>query len=628
MSHRALCNRASLLALLPAVFMLAGCGGGSATAQTPPVKPPVTPPITGACVSGTWTVVSGTPDEKVVQYETDHFAFRWKDGDVDKADAVAAGQYLELVWKTFITDVKFPEPYCDTASKHKANININPDSGLFGGPTGERDMGMWVGPLALKDHWGLAHEFTHALQGSTRSFRDGKYVGWLWESHANWMAHQMPEYRNEVHCSELLVNFPHLYYGSTRDRYCNWQFLEYIKDKYGYKTVNDLWANGLKPDQAGYLDEDPFSTLMRNNTWSIADLNDEFGEWALRNITWDYVDDAGEDQGTTYRAKYGSYDERDGQRTLRVTALDPLDLGQRRFAVPSGWAPQRWGYNVVRLMPDAGASKIKIDFRGVVQSASATTTLPGFTNDPASIPGPDSDWRWGIVAVQADGTPRYSPLMGGADGDMEFPLKAGDQQVYMVVVGTPSAQQKIQWDQAYYSIYRYPWMLQLTGAMPQGFETGAPNPTASGHRHANGGGWVASDAHVDASVYVGPYARVLGGTVKDNARIEDHAVIRGGTISGNAIIGAMSVVDDGVTVKDNAVVRTTFLGIGGFELGTELSGTAQIIGDAEVRGGPKLSKGVYSGFVDQDSQKDPKQGADLTAPVPEVTAAGAYSWRP
>ena len=43
----------------------------------------------------------------------------------------------------------------------------------------------------------------------------------------------------------------------------------------------------------------------------------QIGEWALRNITWDYVDEAGEDQGPTYRAKYGSYDERDGQRTQR-----------------------------------------------------------------------------------------------------------------------------------------------------------------------------------------------------------------------------------------------------------------------------------------------------------------------
>jgi hypothetical protein len=90
----------------------------------------------------------------------------------------------------------------------------------------------------------------------------------------------------------------------------------------------------------------------------------------------------------------------------------------------------------------------------------------------------------------------------------------------------------------------------------------------------------------------------------------------------------MSIIDNGVTVKDNARVETTFLGIGGFEPGTELSGTAEIMGDAEVRGGPKLSKGVYTGFVDQSAQTDPKQGGDLTAPVPEVTVSTPYVWRP
>ncbi|ESQ86528.1 avirulence protein [Asticcacaulis sp. AC460] len=624
---RSLLKTGVSLSLLALTVSLSACGGGgSANAQTPPPSPPVTPPVTTGCVAGTWTVVSGTPEEQAVQYETDHFAFRWKAGDVNRADAVAAGEYLEMVWKLYMGPVAFPEPYCDTAAKKKANINLDPSFGLSGGPTGERDMGMWIAPPALKDHWGLSHEFTHALQGSTRSLRDGVYTGWLWESHANWMSHQMPEYRGEVHCSELLVNFPHLYYGSTRDRYCNWQFLEYLKDKYGYAAVSAIWAKGLKPGEPGYMDESFFTILMRTQKWSVADLNDEFGEWAMRNVTWDYVDDKDNDQGPVYRAKYGSYDDKSGIRPLRTTSLEPLDLGNRRFAVPALWAPQRYGYNLVRLMPDAGATKVSVRFRGVVQTT-AGATMTGLNNEPASVPAPASDWRWGIVAVQADGTPRYSPLMGGADGDLAFDLKVGDTAVYMVVVGTPTAHHPIMWDQAYYSIYRFPWMAQFSGAMPQGFEAGAAKPTADGHVHPNGGGWVGKDAKVDASVYVGPYAQVLGGTVKDHARIEDHAIVRSGTISGDAVVGGMSIIDNNVVIKDKAVVRTTFMGIGAFEPGTELSGTAQIWGDAEVRGGPKLNKGVYTGFVDQASQDDPKQGGDLTAPAPEVTSF-TYTWRP
>src|SRR5690606_41988681 len=60
---------------------------------------------------------------------------------------------------------------------------------------------------------------------------------WIYESHANWMPHQLERFLNEVHYSEMLVNAPHLYYGSTRDRYCNWQFFEFLKNKYCYDAV-------------------------------------------------------------------------------------------------------------------------------------------------------------------------------------------------------------------------------------------------------------------------------------------------------------------------------------------------------------------------------------------------------
>ncbi len=608
-------------ALRPCLLALAVCLPAQAQTSATPAT----------CVTGPWSVIKGDPNDADVRYETPHFAFRWKADQVQMADARSAGAKLEAIWQLYMTQIGFTEPFCDTAEKHKANINLDPTFGLTGGYTGDRDMGMWVGPGALRDNWGLAHEFAHALQGSSRGMRDSPYSGWLWESHANWMAHQLPEFhKTEAHCSEMLVNYPHLYYGSTRDRYCNWQFLEYVKDTYGYQAVNDIWLKAPRSGDPRQTEADPFSVLAHNQGWTIDQLNDVFGQWALHNVAWDYTDPDGNDQAPFYRRTYGPYEptSRNPDRALRVTTLEPTDLAARRFAVPFAWAPQHWGYNLVRLMPDVGASQISVSFRGIIQDKAQTPPLPGLNNEPTHVPAADSDWRWGVVAIGADGAPRYSPMVSGSDADMTFPLKPGDTAIYMVVVATPDSLQKIQWDQAYYSIYRYPWMVQLAGALPQGFEPGAASPVPNGHRHPNGGGWVSNSAHVDATAYVGPYARVLGGAVTGHARIEDHALILNGTVSDNATVGAMSVIDNGVTVKDSAVVRTVFKGIGAFEPGTVLSGTAQIWGDAEVRGGPQLSKGVYTGFVDQDSQKDAKQGADLTAAPPEVTQVPSYVWRP
>jgi hypothetical protein len=514
---------------------------------------------------------------------------------------------------------------------------IHSDYGLTGGGWGTGYMGMWIGPGATADHWGLAHEFTHAVQSTTHGLNcgnGGNYCGWIYESHANWRSHQLPEYHDpstgNVHCSELLVNFPHLYLGSTRDRYCNWQFMEYLKDKFCYSAVNSIWT-------APTPSNDPFSNIMSTRGWTISQLNDFFEEWAMHSITWDYKNPDGTDEGPLYRKNYGAMSDRTGHaqgapagfRELRDTELEPLDLANRRFATAPSWAPQRWGYNVVRLFPDAGASSVTVTFRGVIQTKAANTNFGNFTNQPPSVPDPNSDWRWGLVAVDANGKPRYSPIEHGSDGQLQFCINAGDTQLWLVTMATPSVQQQILWDQMYYSVYRYPWMIQLAGAMPDGYQPNAPNPTTTGQRWANGGGWVASAAKVASTAYVGPYASVLGGTVNGNARIDDHAVVVSGTISDSAIVNALSVVSGGLTVSNNAHVGTVFQGPGTFESGQIVSGTGQILGDIELRGqGFNVSSGVYYGFVDNTVTVDTKQGSARTAPVPEVTAPGPYVWRP
>ena len=114
-----------------------------------------------------------------------------------------------------------PEPFCKSASKSKVSIVIHSDYGLTGGCWGNGLPGMWIGPGATADHWGLAHEFTHAWpvqRGHRAQLRQSNTCGWIFESHANWSAQQLPEYHtSNVHCSEMLGNAPHLYPGSTRD---------------------------------------------------------------------------------------------------------------------------------------------------------------------------------------------------------------------------------------------------------------------------------------------------------------------------------------------------------------------------------------------------------------------------
>jgi hypothetical protein len=377
-----------------------------------------------------------------------------------------------------------------------------------------------------------------------------------------------------------------------------------LKDKYCYKAVNDIWT-------APTASDDPFSNIMSTRGWNIGQLNDFFGEWAMHNVTWDYQDPApestaGGNQGTLFRsaAGYGSItDTSKPERRLRTVRMEPLDAANRRYVVPALQAPQRWGYNIVRLYPDAGATSVTVTFRGVIQS------------------GANSDWRWGLVATDAAiTTPRYSTLQHGSDGQLTFCLDAGDA-LWLVVTATPSVQQQIYWDQLYPSVYRYPYMIGLAGAQPDGSQPNAPNPSANGSRWSNGGGWVASGVNVASGAYVGPYAAVLGGTVGASARIDGHAVITGGTVTSGTVQG-LTVMRNGLTVSGTATVSLAWpYAPGWFESPQSVSGTAQLLGDLEYRGANMTeTSGSYCGLVDNTVQSN-CAGMD-------VTVAPPFAWRP
>ncbi len=580
-----------------------------------------------SCTAGSWTAPSEGSDGHPLRAESEHFAIYWyetSDAPPSPLQGVAsvpssttvqnALQTLEDLWDAYFgAPILFPEPYCQSGTKWKAAVHIDDDYPLWGGGWGGDKMGLWVGPEALEDTWGLAHEFMHGVQATTQGFPDCGGTGcWIYESHANWMPHQVE--RDDVHCSEMLVNAPHLYYGSTRDRYCNWQFFEFLKDKHCYSAVHEMWTYEAPAGQG-----DPWQKLMLSQGWDIDQLNDLFGEWAMHNVTWDYQNPDGSDQGEIYRQNYGRLDEDPGARTarrLRLTRLEALgeDWGAtHRFVSPYYWAPQRWGYNVIELHPEQSASEVTLRFRGVLQEGAHT----GF--------------RYGLVATDEQLTnARYSSLGSGTEGSLRFCIDPGEK-LFVVVVATPTEYQKIVWEQPsdgppYPSIYRYPYMIEVHGAWPNGFSGGTVDDCPDGTvRHENGGG--CAPPGTPESVYVGTHARILGGNVSGEARIEDQATVVSGAVSGG-IVGGLSLIGveshpghgpASFSVSDAAQVRATFYPLGWFGNNQSVSGTAQLLGDLEYVSSSKSSGGYY-GLVSDDWAGV----EDLT----EVTLAPPYEWRP
>ncbi|SHH62925.1 hypothetical protein VA7868_00104 [Vibrio aerogenes CECT 7868] len=168
-------------------------------------------------------------------------------------------------------------------------------------------------------------------------------------------------------------------------------------------------------------------------------------------------------------------------------------------------------------------------------------------------------------------------------------------------------------------------MVEVQGAWPDGFKSGNRDACPSGTvRHNNGGG--CATTNTPSSVFVGPYATVLGGTVTGNSRIEDHATIIHGNVSGQSTVGALTLLGSEsnmpyswyhtFTVKDSATVKSTFYPMGWFGDKTA-SGNVTLLGDLEYYS--DKSSNFFYGLVNDSWNGD--------SSINDVTVKPPYVWR-
>lgn len=276
--------------------------------------------------------------------------------------------------------------------------------------------------------------------------------------------------------------------------------------------------------------------------------------------------------------------------------LEAMDLKQGMYRIVWDRAPESYGCNVIRLVPDPDANEITVDFQGY--------------HDPATY----SDWRACIVAVDKNGDTRYSDMWN--KGVMSMPRRDGDRRYWLTVTAAPTGILSIRSPLGMCSgrwAPRYPWRVTLKGARPgtphrlrfdgddvyaqygsaDVINTILPTPPntperkrfveesrkaradmlersktaqdpymrqlllgavarmdnalsiADGAPHPNGGGWVAATATVAPTAYVAPGAMVLDyAKVLDNAGVEEYAIVRGNAaLSGNARVGDETIVE-------------------------------------------------------------------------------------
>jgi carbonic anhydrase/acetyltransferase-like protein (isoleucine patch superfamily) len=399
---------------------------------------------------------------------------------------------------------------------------------------------MWINPSATGGSgFVIAHEFAHMCQAMIPIQYPGhglknnpgyQNVGMFWESHANFMALTATGEISSVQPSRW-VNTAMLHYSSTRHYYQAIYFPQYIVDKFGMEELNLIWRNAVPG-------EHPLESFKNNMGYTQELLNDEFGYYAMRNVTWDYS--IGEMVRNYFRNQIDPI-----YVCREYTIMDTIAGKPGYYIVPKYLAPRDYGYNVIPLYPTEGSHTITIIFSG-------------YDNEPAGGAG----WRYGFVAVDVSGTPRYSDLYSGQDSEVSFAINEGDEKIFFVVAGAPKTHHNYKaWEPGDPKIYRYPYNFQIEGALPAGYSEGynSEKNENPGAPHANGGGWVASTASVESSVYVGPDAQVLDyASVTGSSRIEDYAIVKDNAqISGSAIVRGHAIVGKNAKVRDNAIVEKT-----------------------------------------------------------------------
>ena len=459
-----------------------------------------------------------------------------------------------------------------------------------------------ISPEAMLDDLTIAHEFGHVVHFQQYNWVDQEISGAWWEPMANWFREMYlgssynPSDKKsgdfDPYLRNLSLALPH-----GRNYYETWPFLAYISynpdnlDGLGMTAVHRLLSES-QPD------EYPLDMITRILG---TDAHIVLGNYAKRMVTFDFgMQSAYLDRFNTVMKQTPYY------WILFYTVLEKTAEGMYR--VPEEEAPMQGGLNIIPLEIDGDT---------------VTAQLHGLSDDS------NAGWEACLVTVDADGEEHYSDLF--TDGETASISAKGAVSAYMTVIGTPK---KFVRENAFHkekdSSYkngderrRYPYEVSLSGAKVQ--QSGGYTKT-NGKAHPNGGGFVASTARVDNSVYVAPNAMVLGNAVlKGNVRVEDNAVVANTvTASDNVVISGHAVVDGGgwilvdgqwkmgaVNLSGNAVVGDSAVVAGG----VTLSGDAKVLQKAYVCDAVSLSdhavakgmayaygKGSYSGqaIIDGD----------------------------
>lgn len=317
---------------------------------------------------------------------------------------------------------------------------------------------LWVNPATCKPVGStIAHEIGHSFQyqtycdkvyqGEPDNLQYGFRYGFgpkgeggcaYWEQCAQWQSFQDYPEQQFGHDLNVFKAQYNRHYHHEWMRYASYWLQSYWVEKRGVEAYGEIWRQSVLPEDAIKT----YTKLYNDGDWSKT--ADELYDYAARMATFD-IDGVREYAGSNVTANH-----------FKTTLFKQAD---GYYQVSYGSCPSTAGFNIVPLnLPDEEGAVVTASFKGLqVGSALPEGDTGNFVNgDLQTIQGTATTynnvgngkegWRYGFVALNADGTRVYGDMFSSKDGVASFTVPAGAEYLYFVVLGAPTEYRQNEWD--------------------------------------------------------------------------------------------------------------------------------------------------------------------------------------
>ena len=329
-----------------------------------------------------------------------------------KVDLANLMEKLQHFYDFFYNDLAFVKPGTK-ADKYKMMVMLDYslEGTAYGGDYDGQIGALWIAPNRVQDTNlnCIAHELGHSFQLQISCDDEG--VAWggagFYEMTSQWMLWQVnPDWqKDERFHLDAFSNLTHKAFLHIENIYHSPYVIELWGEKHGRPFIAELFRQGK-------VGEDPAMTYMRLTNMNQKDFNDEMWHNYARLINWD-ID----------RVR----DHTRGYCDIWHSKLENAGGGWQRIAKEN--APENYGFNVIPVnVPEKGKT-VKIDFRG-------EAGLKGYYTKNKDKAG----WRYGLVAVDADGKEHYGEMQSAKKGSVSFTAPADKEikKLWLVVMGAPT----------------------------------------------------------------------------------------------------------------------------------------------------------------------------------------------